>query len=303
MNNQLDHIKGISAIIIACLFWGTTGTVASLSPEVSPLAIGAFAMGVAGVLLMIIARKKLYLDYKKLKNRPKLLIVGAASVAVYPLAFYSAMRLSGVAIGTVVSIATAPFFAALLERLISKKQISSLWTVSFILGAAGISLLTFGKVPANQASTGLYQQHVGVLLACLAALAYACYSWVARQLIEQGVDSQSAMSSLFACAATLLLPSLYFTGDQLFSSTTNSLVALYMAIIPMFFGYLLFGFGLKFIHASKATLITLIEPLIATLLAVVILGEKFNAIAWLGAALITLCLLMQTFQRQQARDS
>jgi len=76
------------------------------------------------------------------------------------------------------------------------------------------------------------------------------------------------------------------------------LVSLYMAIIPMFFGYLLFGFGLNFIEASKATLITLIEPLVATVLAVFIIGEKFKTIGWIGVALVSLCLLMQTIKLQ-----
>ena len=118
------------------------------------------------------------------------------------------------------------------------------------------------------------------------------------RLIESGVHSKSSMSGLFGCAALLLLPSLWFTGDNLFSSSTNALVSLYMAIIPMFVGYLLFGFGLNYIDASKATLITLIEPLVATILAVFIIGEKFKVIGWIGVALVSLCLLMQTIKPQ-----
>jgi DME family drug/metabolite transporter len=72
-----------------------------------------------------------------------------------------------------------------------------------------------------------------------------------------------------------------------------------MAIIPMFLGYLLFGFGLNYIDASKATLITLIEPLVATVLAIVIIGEKFKVIGWAGVALVSLCLLMQTIKPQK----
>jgi DME family drug/metabolite transporter len=71
-----------------------------------------------------------------------------------------------------------------------------------------------------------------------------------------------------------------------------------MAIIPMFLGYLLFGFGLNFIDASKATLITLIEPLVATILAIFIIGERFKVIGWVGIALVSLCLLMQTIKPQ-----
>ena len=124
MQSHHGSFKGVIAIIIASFLWGTTGTAASYSPDVSSFAIGAFSMGIGGVLLVITARKTLFIDYKLMISQPKVLLLGAASVAIYPLAFYTSMRLSGVAIGTVVSIATAPFFAAILESLISKKNIS-----------------------------------------------------------------------------------------------------------------------------------------------------------------------------------
>lgn len=295
MGNQQDRLKGTMAIVLASLLWGTTGTAASYSAEVSPLGIGAFSMGIGGLLLLLCARKKLLGDVTRLIRRPQLFIFGALSVAIYPLAFYSAMHLSGVAIGTVVSIATAPLFAVLLEYLISKKKISRQWLLSFVVGALGILLLALGKDASPHETHNPLQQVLGILLGCIAGLTYASYSWVTRRLIETGVHAQSAMSALFGGAALLLLPSLYFTGDNLFSSATNSAVSLYMAIIPMFLGYLLFAFGLRFIAASQATLITLIEPLLATLLAVFILGERFQNIGWLGVCLVTLCLVLQTY--------
>ncbi|GHE85276.1 DMT family transporter [Thalassotalea profundi] len=299
MENNHENFKSVIAIIIASFFWGTTGTAASYTPDISSLAIGAFSMGIGGVLLLITGRKKLLIDYKVMLKQPKILLLGAASVAIYPLAFYTSMRLSGVAIGTVVSIATAPFFAAILERLISKKYISLQWILSFVVGAIGITLLTLGKDQSNNTAYSVNQQSLGIFLGCIAGLTYAGYSWAARSLIESGVHSTSSMSGLFGCAALLLLPSLWFTGDNLFSSSTNALVSLYMAIIPMFLGYLLFGFGLNFIDASKATLITLIEPLVATVLAVFIIGERFKVIGWVGVALVLLCLLMQTIKTQK----
>jgi|TARA_B110000211_G_scaffold64443_1_gene74016 drug/metabolite transporter, DME family len=298
MENYHDNFKGVIAIVIASFLWGTTGTVASYSPDVSSLAIGAFSMGIGGVLLVVTAQKKLFIDYKLMLEQPRILLLGAASVAIYPLAFYTSMRFSGVAIGTVVSIATAPFFAAILEHLISKKHISQQWILSFVIGAIGIALLTLGRDQSNNTAYSINQQSLGILLGCIAGLTYAGYSWAARRLIESGVHSKSSMSGLFGCAALLLLPSLWFTGDNLFSSSTNALVSLYMAIIPMFVGYLLFGFGLNYIDASKATLITLIEPLVATILAVFIIGEKFKVIGWIGVALVSLCLLMQTIKPQ-----
>jgi len=293
MQNNSVKIKGVFAIVFASFLWGTTGTAASYSLNVSALAIGAFSTGIGGVLLVIAARNKLFSEYKLLLQQPKVLFLGGVSVAIYPLAFYSSMHLSGVAIGTVVSIASAPLFAAILDRFISKKQISLQWLLSFIIGAIGIVLLVLGK-ELNSVHSSIQQQSLGVFLGCIAGFTYASYSWAAKCLIEKGVHSRSAMSGLFGCASLLLLPSLWFTGDNLFASSTNTLVSLYMAIIPMFVGYLLFAFGLNFVDASKATLITLIEPIIATILAVFLIGEQFKVIGWVGVCLVSVCLLIQT---------
>ena len=127
-------------------------------------------------------------------------------------------------------------------------------------------------------------------------MAYACYSWVARSYIEQGVHSRAALSGLFGGAALLLIPTLWVTGQNLLNGVNNLLVVFYMAVVPMFLGYVLFSYGLKFIAASEATLITLIEPLIAFLLAVLFLGERFKAIGWWGGAMVLLCLLLQTYE-------
>lgn len=53
-----------------------------------------------------------------------------------------------------------------------------------------------------------------------------------------------------------------------------------MALVPMLLGYLLFGYGLTRVTPSAATTLTLAEPAIAALLAVVLVGERLPAIGW-----------------------
>ncbi len=292
---------GILAIVFACFLWGTTGTVASFAPEVRALAIGAFAMGMGGVFLVLSALKPLLKDRPKLMANRRMLLVGGLSVAVYPLAFYSSMRLSGVAIGTVVSIASAPLFTMMLECLFSRKNVSVQWVLSFVIGALGILLLAMGKDQAafsvdGAAANYAMANYTGIALGLLAGISYATYSWAAKQMIEQGIHSKSAMAGMFGFAALLLLPSLLLTGDKLFATAVNAGVALYMALVPMFLGYLCFGYGLRYIEASKATLITLLEPVVAMLLAVLVLGERFMVVGWLGMIMILLCLLLQSIR-------
>ena len=296
MLQNKSSLSAILCVIAASVLWGTTGTASAFILDVSPLAVGAFSMGIGGVLLVLNAKNNLLSDRQKLLSKPSLLFIGSLCVAIYPLAFYSSMRLAGVAIGTVISIASAPFFTVIMERLISNKRVTSRWVVSFIFGVVGVIFLTLGKTQYLDISAQANNRILGVLLGLVAGLTYATYSWTARQMIENGVNSKSAMASMFGLSAILLLPSLLLTGGNLFLDAKHISVALYLAIAPMFFGYLLFGQALREIEASKATLITLLEPIVATILAIIIIGEIFSPIGWLGMSLMIVCLLLQVMK-------
>lgn len=70
---------------------------------------------------------------------------------------------------------------------------------------------------------------------------------------------------------------------------------------PMFLGYLCFGFGLRFIPASKATLLTLFEPVVAVCLAVIIVKEVIAPTGWFGMGLIMVCLIIQASEKDETR--
>ncbi|WP_411913055.1 DMT family transporter [Vibrio sp. 1641] len=289
-----DYQLGTLSILFASTLWGTTGTAASLAPDVSALAIGAFSMGIGGFMQACLSAKSLKRDFRKVVHKKKTLLVSIIALATYPLAFYSSMRFAGVAIGTVVSISTAPFFSALLECLFSRNQtITKRWMMSFAIGVIGITLLLASESSANS----LFDQdmkHWGVLLGLLAGLTYAIYSWGVKAMIDHGIESQTAMGSVFGIGGVLLLPTLFITGDNLFASSTNTTVMLYMALIPIGLGYVAFGFGLRFVTASGASILTLFEPVIAAALAVAIVGEEISFIGWVGIALTLVCLFLQS---------
>jgi len=105
---------GALFVLAASVLWGTTGTAATFAPGVSPLAIGAVAMGFGGLLQAMIAARPMSLYNATLRRQWRTVALGALSVALYPLAFYSSMHLAGVAVGTVVSIGSAPLASAVI---------------------------------------------------------------------------------------------------------------------------------------------------------------------------------------------
>ena len=295
------HQHGSIFILLASILWGTTGAAATLVPEVSPLAIGAFSMGVGGMIQALLANTALKKDASLLKQHRKEVVIGALALMIYPMAFYTSMRMAGVATGTVVSIASAPLFTLLFECLFStSKNLNIRKLFSLVLGIIGIVLLVNAETIHSHSEPQL--KLWGILLGLVAGLSYATYSIMAKELINKGVQSQAAMGAIFGLGACLLLPTLLASGDNLFASQTNSLVLIYMAVIPMGVGYIMFGVGLRHINASTANILTLFEPVVAAVIAVLILEEHIPAMGWFGIALIMVCLFFQSTQNEQSEN-
>ena len=293
------HLWGIASILLAALLWGTTGVAATFAPEVGAAAIGAAAMGIGGLLQAAMALRPMARGRAALRAQWPWLLLGALAVAVYPLAFYGSMRLAGVTIGTVVSIGSAPLFSAALEMVLDGTRVSRRWAVGAALGVIGMGLLCFAEGTGH--GTPAPSVMSGVLLGLLAGLTYALYSWAARRLMQRGVAPRAAMGAMFGLGGLLLMPVLFATGAPFLASWNNAAVGIYMALVPMFLGYVCFGYGLARIPASSATAITLVEPVVAAGLAALIVGERLPAQGWVGVALIFACLVCITLPARRDR--
>ena len=289
---QGNTLLGSLAVLMADTLWGTTGTAAAFAPEVPAMAIGAAAMGGGGLLQALLAVRPMAKHRQGLRRHWLLLLIGALAVAVYPLAFYGSMRLAGITVGTVVTIGSAPLLSALIEYLFDRQRLSLRWLAGAVLGVVGMALLAAAE---SHGATGGEAVGSGMLLGLLAGLTYALYSWTARRLMLNGVAAKAAMGATFGGGALFLLPVLLFTGAPLLASGTNLAVGFYMALVPMFIGYLCFGYGLARIAASTAITLTLFEPVVAAALAVIIVGERLPLQGWLGIVLILLCLVCITW--------
>ena len=133
----------------------------------------------------------------------------------------------------------------------------------------------------HDAATDTAGTTAGVGLGMVAKATCALYSWIAHRLMGRGVGRAAAMGSVFG-----------LTGASLLASPQAFAVGAYMALVPMFLGYVLFGLGLTRISASTATTLTLAEPAVAAVLAVLVVGERLPLLGWLGTAGIGLSLLI-----------
>ncbi|MGO3740928.1 DMT family transporter [Kerstersia sp.] len=295
-----EYLLGVAAILFACILWATTGVSATFAPEVGAAAIGAAAMGIGGLLQAAIAVRPIARSMAALREQWQWWVLGALAVAVYPLAFYASMRLAGVTIGTVVSLGSAPLLSAVIERVLDGTRVSARWAGGAALGLAGMGLLSLaeGGPPGAPVASDV---PMGVGLGLLAGLSYALYSWAARRLMQHGIPSRASMGAIFGGGGLLLMPVLFATGAPFLASWNNAAVGIYMALVPMFLGYVCFGYGLARVSASTATTVTLLEPVFAAGLAAAVIGERLPPSGWIGVILILACLVCITWPRRASR--
>ena len=136
-------------ILLAAMLWGTTGTSQAFAPETAhPIAIGAVRLAVGGFFLLCLV---LLTGKLTLKDWPlPTIFLAALSMAAYQPLFFSAVLMTGVAVGTVVAIGSAPIFSGLIEWLVLKNRPGTIWWLSTSLSIAGCLLLVM-----NQASVSV----------------------------------------------------------------------------------------------------------------------------------------------------
>ena len=301
MRNTRATRAGTWALVASSVLWGTTGTAASFLPDdVSPLAIGASTMAVGGILLFIVSAKTAVVAIADRESR-RWLLIGAIGVVVYPLAFYSAMDQAGVAIGNVVALGSGPVFAALFEWLWERRGLSTRWLVATAIAVAGIALLSVGRHPDDSSEGN--RVVTGVLLGLLAGVAYALYTYASSRAITAGHSGRSVMGGMFGIGAIALLPVLLLLGAPLLQSAQTASIAAYLAVGPMFVAYLLFGFGVTHMRSSVVTTVTLLEPVVATILAVIVVGERLEPVGWLGLIFILTGVTVLVTARQSPKTS
>jgi DME family drug/metabolite transporter len=280
---------GAVFILVAGTLWATTGTSASFLPaNVSPLATGAASFIVGSLLLFLTSFTSSVGVLRTPAHRIRLGI-SALAVAAFPLSFYSSMHLAGVAVGTVVTVGSAPIFAALLEILVYRRRPRLLWLLASASAVLGVLLLALSGLASGaegRTVAQLAEAPFGILLGLVAGFSYAYYTFESHRLIICGQPSRGVFGAMFALAASVLIPVLLLVGSPLLQSPLTIGIVGYLALGPMFAAYLFFGAGLRSTSGSTATTLTLIEPFVATILAVAVVGERLAALGWAGLVLI-----------------
>lgn len=284
-------LGGPVPILTAAVLWGTTGTASSLAPAGAPAAIGCSGLALGGILLFLTSRRARSLPTACTVRERRLLILGTVAVAGYPITFYPAVARTGVAVATVIALGSAPVLTGLLSWITRQGRPSIRWTGATAAAVLGCALLVLGPELSGRAAP---VDLTGTTFALCAGLSYAVYSLVGGELITRGHPSDAVMGVMFGAAGLLVTPVVLSSATRWLATPRGAAVALHLALFTVYLAYRLFGYGLRRTPAATATTLTLVEPAVAAVLGVTVLGERLPTASWCGLGVLALGLAALT---------
>lgn len=278
-------------ILFAAMLWGTAGTAKAFASEVDSISMGVARLVIGGVMLMAIAVLTKKMTFKGWPVKP--LIIGGIAMALFQPFFFSAVELTGIAVGTVVSIGSAPVFSGMIEWLVFKIRPARVWWLSTFLAITGCIILMFNTNAVTVDATG-------VLAGLGAGISFASFTMSNSRLV-QSHEPIASVAMIFCLSAMILSPFLFINDMTWLGETNGLLVALHIGVLATTLAYFLFSNGLRHVKSSTAVTLSLAEPLTASLLGVFLVGETLDSLSWLGLIMLLAGIVILVLQSRGAR--
>lgn len=275
---NLGHVAASITIII----WATTFVSTKvLIQSFHPVEILLFRFILGFIALCIVYPHRLHI----VDRRQELVfaLAGLSGVCVYYLLENIALTYTQVSnVGVIISV--APFFTAILSKIVLKKEekLRSSFYLGFVIAMIGISLICFqGKT--------LHLHPVGDFLSLLAAMVWACYSVLTRKVNDFGYNTIQTTRRVFAYGILFLIPLLFlfdFNRDMSrFLNPINLFNMAYLGLGASALCFVTWGFSVKVLGVVKTSIYIYLVPVITAFTSMLILKEKMTGYAIVGIAL------------------
>jgi drug/metabolite transporter, DME family len=278
----------ILLVIVSGVLFGTAGTAQVLGPAgAPPVAVGILRLQV-GALALLLAMPFLGARRGRLPTlwrRPQILVTAVAAASYQPL-FFGSVSTVGVALGTLVAVGSEPVFAGVLGWAVLRHRPTVGWLAATAIAVAGLVLRSAGQIGGGG-------NLLGLLFALGAGFASACYTVAAKHQLDRDATAIEVPAASFVLGGLLLLPLL--AGQPLAWAGSPGGIALiaYLGVATMAIANVLLARGIHGLPPGPAATLMLTDPVVATLLGVLVLGEAIAPVAALGVGLVLTGLVLQ----------
>ncbi len=248
--------------------------------DTEPLTFAAYrlSLGAALVAVPTLVRSRAGLRALRRADMP-LLVLSGLFLAAHFVLWITSLSLTSVA-SSVLLVTTTPVFVALASHLWLRQRVDRLTAAAVALTLAG------GTVLAAGGWAGEDRRLLGDGLALLAAVAVAGYILAGRRARSR-IANLPYVTVVYTVTAVVLLAAAVGTGAPMLGLPAETYLWIAAsALFPQAIGHTLLNWALAHASATSVAMAVRAEPVIATLLAIVVLGETPPWTALPGGALV-----------------
>ena len=272
-------MKAKIQIIIAMALYGTLSVFVRNIPLPSSLvALCRAAIALAGLLALQAARGRLP-RLRKIGGDAALLFLSGAAMGFNWIFLFEAYRHTTVSMATL-SYYFAPVLVMALCPVLFRERMTKKQVLCFIGSTAGLILVV------NVGGAGGGDHVKGVAFGLAAAVLYATVILMNKKITRVSGIDRTIMQ--FAAAALVLLPYVLATAGLRFDGMTPLGWACLLCVGLLHSGvaYVLYFSALRTLPGQEAAILSYIDPLVAVLISLTVLGEPVTAPQMIGGAMI-----------------
>jgi len=278
------------SLICMALIWGVNFSVVKFGTSlVDPLAYNGLRVAIAAVVLAVIALVG-SAPWPSRRTMLTLLALGVLGNGIYQFFFVEGLARTS-ASDTALVVAASPAFIALIGRVRGVERISSKGVTGIFLSIVGIALVVFGSArPISGQSSSV----LGDILVLCGSLTWAIYTVVLKPYTERVSGFQLSALTMIGGAVPLLAVAWPAMMSAKWSTVPVAgwAAVFYSGVFALVIAYLFWYRGVRVIGPTRTAMYTNLQPLIAVLVAWLVLGESPTPWQGVGAASIMSGLLL-----------
>lgn len=224
----------------------------------------------------------------KLKNKMDLryfIGTGIFSIVFFNYCYFTTINELNISIA-VILLYTAPAFVTILSFLFLKERLTVQKIIAVIGTIVGCTLIA-GLSGANVDLTLM-----GVIVGLGSGLGYALYTIFGKFALKKYKPFTVTFYTFLLAAIALLPVTKLWEKLDLLVSAEVLLIGLGLGILPTVLAYFLYTWGLQYTEGGTAAIIATVEPLVASMLGVIVFAEKLGLMQMIGAILILLSVMI-----------
>ena len=292
-------LTGHIALLSANIIFGMNNPISrTLMPEIlSPYSLTFFRLAGGMLLFWIVS---LFVKKEKVPAKDIFLLFLASffALTLNQLPFFVGLSMTSPIDASIV-VTMLPILTMILAAIIIKEPITLMKTVGVLVGASGALLLVFSSHTLHAGKSNFF----GNVIVFGAVASFAVYLTVFKDLITR-YSPVTIMKWMFLFGTLVCFPFCYKpimqTDFVLLSHVTLWKIG-YMVIFATFFGYLLIPIGQKVLRPTTLSMYNYVQPIMATLLAVIIGMDTFGYEQALSGVLVFSGVYIVTQSKSRAQ--